>query len=239
MENRLQTSFMPKRPVVGGGMEALRQKSPPNFLLIVGVVVFIIALAAFGGLYWYKSSITASNEVKKQQIQEAIKNFEPELTKQLTVLKTRIDSGNQLLSNHIAFSSVLGLLESITTKTVRYTEMTFGISNDATSREQKMNIAMKGEAQNYAAVAFQSDLFAKNENIRNSIFSDLNLNDKGNVVFNVSADIIPTSVLYKKTLPDAEVIVPPQTETPPAPIATTTATTTPVKKGTTTPSKKP
>jgi hypothetical protein len=235
MENRLQTSFMPKRPVVGGGMESLRQKSPPSFLMIIGVVVFVITLAGFGGMYWYKGSITASNEVKKQQIQDAIKNFEPELTKQLTVLKTRIDSGKQLLGNHIAFSSVLGLLESITTKTVRFTEMTFDSSTEPQTKAQKVSIAMKGESQNYAAVAFQSDLFAKNENIKSAVFSDLNLNDKGMVVFTAKADIIPSSILYKKTLPETEIM--PAEEAlvlPPTTVATTTASTTPAKKATTT-----
>lgn len=217
MENRLQTSFMPKRPVVGGPGEPLRKKSPPNLLMIIGVLIFILTIAAFGGLYWYEGVLVKSNEAKRLQIEEAIRNFEPELTKKLTVLKTRIDSGKQLLSNHIAFSSVLGLLESNTAVTVRFTEMNFSVTSDASTREQKMSIALKGEAQGYSSVAFQSDLFAKNENIRNPIFSDLNLNEKGLVGFIAKADVVSASMLYRKTLPEnmpvtteQQISVPPQ-----------------------------
>lgn len=193
---------MPKRPVVGGPGEPLMKKSPPNFLMIIGVAIFVLTILAFGGLYWYEGVLTKGNEAKRLQIEEAIKNFEPELTKQLTVLKTRIDYGKQLLSNHIAFSSVLGLLESSTAVTVRFTEMSFNVTSDLATRQQKMDISLKGEAQGYSSVAFQSDLFSKNENIKNPIFSDLNLNEKGLVGFSVKADVVPTSVLYKKTLPE-------------------------------------
>lgn len=227
MENRLQTSFMPKRPIVGGGPAPIRQKSPPSFLMIIGVLIFIFTLGLFGGLWWYEGSLVRSNEAKRLQIENEIRNFEPELTRELTVLKTRIDSGKQLLSNHIAFSSVLGLLETITAKSVRFSEMTFTSSPDAVTRESKMTLALKGESDSYVSVAFQSDLFAKHENIRNPIFSDLNLNEKGFVGFAVKADIVPTSVLYKNTISGSAPVIIEESLTP-------TGTTTPGGTGATT-----
>lgn len=228
MENRFQTSFIPKRPVVAGANDIVRRKGPPSFLLIVGVLVFIVALAATGGLFLYKRTLAASNEQKKLQIEDAIRDFAPELTSQLTVLKSRIDSGKSLLGNHVAFSSVLNLLEVGTAKTVRFTDMTFTYTVDPVTREQKVNINMKGEAQTYAAVAFQSDMFSKNENLRNPVFSDLNLNDRGLVIFNVKADLNPKSILYKNFVSGASS----QNNSANSAAATTvTGTTTPANSG--------
>src|SRR3989344_3348115 len=158
METRFQTSFIPQKPIVTGGAEIVRRKAPPNFFLILGIVVFIFALALFGGLFLYKGTLTKSNQEKKQKITEAINNFEPELTKQLSLLKARVDSSKQLLRGHVAVTSLLALLESVTAQTIRFREMSFTVSADAISREQKMGMTLKGESQGYASIAFQSDV---------------------------------------------------------------------------------
>jgi len=217
MENRFQTSFIPKRPIVSGGSQFIKPKGPPSFFIIIGVVVFLITMGVFGGLYFYKKSLTTANEAKKQQIQTAIKNFEPELTRQLTVLKTRVDSSKQLLGNHIAVSSLLKLLETNTTQAVRFSEMSFSISLDQASGGQKMGMSLKGEASNYNTVAFQSDVFTKNDNFKSPVFSDFNLNDKGVILFNVRADIDPKIILYKQGI----IAVPPASVSNP-PVATST-----------------
>lgn len=197
MENRFQTSFIPQKPPVPGGGEIYRPKSPPNFFVIFGFIVFLFILAIFGGLFFYKGTLTKSNEGKKQKISAEIKNFEPELTRELTLLKARIDSSKQLLANHVAASSLFLLLQDITAQTVRFRDMTFTVSEDSLSRERKVGVVLKGEAASYSSIAFQSDIFSRNENLKSPIFFDVNLNEQGFVEFNVRADVMQKAVTYK------------------------------------------
>jgi hypothetical protein len=198
MDNRLQATFMPRQSAVTG--EAyVRPKGPPNFLMIIGVVVFLLTLAAIGGLFFYKGYVEASNDEKKAQIEEAIQNFEPELTKELTTLKARVDAGRYLLEGHKAISVFFSLLGANTAQTVRFRDMNISIGNDKT-----LTLSMEGEARSYNAIAFQSDAFSKVEYIKNPIFSDLVLDEDGLITFNVTAQIDPAAVSYKKLFPGSQ-----------------------------------
>lgn len=219
MENRFQATFMPRQaPVPGTGDAYIRPKNPPNFLMIVGVTIFVLALLALGGLYLYRSFVMASNADKKAAVEEAIKNFEPELTKELTVIKARMDAGKYLLENHKAVSLLFKLLEANTAQTVRFNEFSFTVLPD-----RKIDLTMKGEARTYNAIAFQSDVFSKIEQIRSPLFSNLSIDEKGLISFSVEAELDPTVVSYKQLVKNfvLPTLLPIATTTP------TTATTTP------------
>lgn len=217
MDNRFQATFMPRQAVVPGTGDAYaRPKTPPNFLMIVGVLVFILVALALGGLFLYRSYVKASNEDKQARVEEAIKNFEPELTKELTVIKARMDAGKFLLENHKAVSLLFALLEANTAQTVRFSELTYTVNSD-----KKIDLTMKGEARTYHAIAFQSDVFSKLDSLKNPMFSNLAIDLKGMISFNVKAELDPSAVSYKKLV---------QGFVPPAEV---TATTTPVSATTT------
>lgn len=191
MENRLQPTFIPHRPNTPGDPYA-RPKGPTSFFMVIAVVLFLLMLVAGGGLYVYKGQLTQSNEAKKAQVQEAINNFEPELTKELSVLKARIDIGKQLLENHTAFSLLLALLQINTVQPVRFTELSYVVSQD-----KKISLTLKGESRSYNAIAFQSDVFSKLQPVKTPVFGGLDLDDKGNITFGVTAELDPASVSYK------------------------------------------
>jgi len=207
MDNRLQATFMPRQSAVSG--EAyVRPKGPPNFLMIIGVVIFILTSATIGALFFYKGYVEASNETKKTEVREAIENFEPELTKELTTLKARVDAGKYLVNNHSAVSVLFALLGLNTAQTIRFQSMDVSISQD-----KKITLSLQGESRSYNAIAFQSDIFSKVEYIKNPIFSNLSLGEDGVITFNVSAEIDPSAISYKKLFPgstdEKQVVLPP------------------------------
>ena len=195
--------------------------------MMIAVGIFVIAILLFGGLFGYKYFLTKQNDEKKAQIAEAIEKFDPELTKNLTLLRTRLDTAKQLLSSHEAFTVFLSILQQNTVQTVRFSDLSYTSGND-----NKISISMKGEANSYAAVAFQSDVFGTNENLKAVTISNLALNDKGIVTFDVKADIYPESVAYSLTVdptlptlpvdPVKEVIMPLES-LPPTGAATTSS----------------
>ncbi|HLP43964.1 MAG TPA: hypothetical protein VK145_01680 [Candidatus Nanoarchaeia archaeon] len=223
MDNRLQATFMPRQSP-GANDAYVRPKGPPNFLMGIALVLILLVGAAWGGLYFYRSSITQSNEAKRAQIEAAVKNFEPELTKELTILKARVDAGKTLMSNHIAFSEFLELLGATTVQTVQFTDFGF-----ATGDSGKIEVNLKGQARSYNAIAFQSDVFSRVKQFIAPVFSGLVLDEKGNLNFSVSFELDPSTVKYSDLFAAAPLSLPVEVAT------TTTATTTP--SGTTSPAR--
>lgn len=190
---------MPRQPVVPGVGDAYaRPKKPLNFLMIVGVSVFVLAGIALGGLYFYKSIVVASNGDKKTKVEEAIKNFEPALTRELTAIKARMDAGKYLLDNHKAASLLFSILELNTAQTVQFTELSYAAASD-----KSIELSMKGKAHSYNAVAFQSDVFSRIEQLKNPVFGSLAIDEKGVISFSVKAGLEPSAVMYRKLIQPA------------------------------------
>lgn len=169
-------------------------------MLIAGVL-FLAALGATVALFAYNAVLTKTNADKENKINEAIRTFAPDLTKQLTVLKARIDTAKTLLQSHAALSVFLSLLEQNTAQTIRFKNFAYAVGAD-----NKMAISMKGESVSYEAVAFQSDVLSRNDNLQSVIFSNINLDETGMVGFNVKANIDPKSVSYQSAVSAAATV---------------------------------
>ncbi len=224
MDNRLQATFMP-RQVPGANDTYTRPKGPPNFLMGIALVLILLVGGAWGGLYFYKGQISKANDAKKTQIQDAVNNFDPDLTKQLTVLKARLDAGKSLITGHTAFSRFLDLLSANTVQTIQFSDLSYTYSDD-----NKIQVDLKGSAHSYNAIAYQSDVFSKVPQIQTPVFSGLELNDKGVITFNVTAKIDPKVVSYADQFKNSSTIplpVPVEPSTTPATTTRTTSRTTP------------
>lgn len=222
MDNRLQATFMP-RQAPGGNDAYVRPKGPPNFLMGIALVLILLVACAWVGLFLYKGHLAESNDAKRTQIETAVKNFEPELTKELTILKARVDAGKTLISNHVAFSEFLELLAATTVQTVQFTDFGF-----TTADNGKIEIGLKGQARSYNSIAFQSDVFSRVKQFIAPVFSGLVLDEKGNLNFNVSFELDPSTIKYSDLFAGTAASLPVE-------VVTTTATTTPT--GTTSPAR--
>ena len=194
MEQNFQTSFIPKKPMIEERTVASR---PISFLTVVSVVIFFTVIIATGALYFY-DRILVKNIIKMENDLNLAKNrFEPSKIIQLQVLDKRLRASSEILSKHIAISPIFEALQSITLKTVSYTKFSYDFDD---SKNAKIKVKMNGVAVGYRSVAFQSDLFAKNKYLIDPVFSNLLLDDKGNVLFDLEFSVDPTFVDYKKML---------------------------------------
>ena len=194
MEQNFQTSFIPKKPMIEERTVASR---PISFLTVVSVVIFFTVIIATGALYFY-DKVLAKNITKMENDLNLAKNrFEPSKIIQLQVLDKRLRASSEILAKHIAISPIFEALQSITLKTVSYTKFSYDFDD---SKNAKIKVKMNGIAIGYRSVAFQSDLFAKNKYLIDPVFSNLLLDDKGNVLFDLEFSVDPTFVDYKKML---------------------------------------
>jgi len=126
----------------------------------------------------------------------------------------------------VVTSPLFDYLESSTLKSVRFTEFSY---NTAPSG---VELVVRGEAGGYAAVALQADIFNKGSYFKDSTFSDLSLDERGNVTFTYQAKVAPSLISYQKQIEEMvanqPAVVAPATTTPDVATSSpeTTATTT-------------
>jgi len=194
MEQNFQTSFIPKKPMIE---ERAVGSQPVSFLTVICFAIFFTLVIASGALFFYKG-ILANDIVKMENDLNLAQNrFEPSKIVQLQDLNKRLNASSEILSKHIAISPIFKALQSITMKNVSYTKFDYEFSGDVNA---KIMVKMSGIAVGYRSVALQSDLFAKNRYFIDPIFSNLMLDDKGNVIFDLEFSVDPNFVDYKKTL---------------------------------------
>ncbi len=195
MDQNFQTSFIPKKPIVE---ERSSPSRPIGFLTIISIFVFFTMALSVGGVYFYKSILAKQITELGNSLNLAKNRFEPQQITRLQQVDKRLTAANEILSRHIAISPVFQIIGQVTEKGVRYTKFSYTApeSGDANS----VTVKMSGQALNYRTIAMQADLFSKNKNIIDPVFSNLSLDDKGSVLFDLTFSIDRKLVDYKQVL---------------------------------------
>lgn len=194
MEQNFQTSFIPKKPMI---KERAVAKRSVGFLLVLSIFVLFTISIASGGLYFYKE-IAIKNITKMENDLNLAKNrFEPSKINQLQTLDTRLRASTEILSKHLAISPIFQALQTITMKTVRFTDFNYDFGNE---KNAQILVKMSGAAIGYRSIALQSDLFAKSKYFIDPIFSNLSLDNSGSVIFDLDFSVDPTFIDYKNML---------------------------------------
>ena len=200
MDKEFQTSFIPKKTVI----EAPKKiRSGSGALNLFSFIIFIASLISAGGAYFYRESVKTNIDEFKKSLAIAKNQFEPSLITELQILDKRINAANAILDQHVAVSPIFELLQDSTLPTVRYSDFTYEI--DPTTN--LVDIQMKGEAKGYNFIALQADLFNDNKFIKNPIFSDLVLDQNGNVDFALTFSVDKSLVSYESFLDREEPIL--------------------------------
>lgn len=198
MEEKFQTSFIPKKPII---KERATSSRPVGFLVIISVFILITMIIVTGGLYFY-NTVLSKNILKMENDLNLAKNrFEPSKIVQLQVLDKRLNASSEILSKHITISPIFEALQLITMKTIGYNEFSYDFDG---TKNEKIKVRLSGVALGYRSIALQSDLFTGNKNFIDPVFSDLLLDDKGNVLFDLDFTLDPSFVDYKRVLQSSE-----------------------------------
>lgn len=207
-----------------------------SVLGLLAVIVFIIALVLSVGVFGYKFYLKSQIASLGSQLDAARQSLEPGTINDLARLNTKLSSTRGILLSHVAISPLFDLLEKYTVQSIRFTEFNYA----GAGANPTPTLILKGSAHGYSAVAYQSKTFSDPAvaALKQPVFSDLNLDDKGNVGFTVTATVDPALISFAKEVAPAVVPSGPST-TLKTNAATSTATTTvAVASGTTTPTKK-
>lgn len=195
MEGDFQTSFIPKKPL---SEDRVQTAKPVSIFVFVATIIFFASLLGAGLMYFYKASLVRSVSVSKANLDKAKEAFEGDFIKELQDFDRRISASNEILSSHITLSPIFEALGVATLKSVQYTKFSHKITGTGTSA--KIVVSMSGKADNYTAIALQSDQLTQNKYIKDPIFENLTLDDRSNVLFDLTFQVDPSFVLFGEKL---------------------------------------
>ena len=190
MEGKLQTSFIPRQPLVENG--AKKAPKSASIFSIVGWFIFIVAVLASVGVFAYEQYLTKSIDSKNIELNNDIKSFDTATVDHFVQLDSRFQAANILLQNHLAASTLLDLIANNTIQSVQFTD--FKYTDDDSG---KLTLALSGKAPSFASVALQSDTFSSQPYLQNQVFSNLGLDQDGGVLFKFTASVDQTTLKYK------------------------------------------
>ena len=190
MENSFQTSFIPKKLITSN----LSDKEPRNFFSLIATFLLIVSILISVGLFVYKIYLTKQQELLSASLTKTRDSFEKDTIDELELFDKRIQSAEQILSNHIVLSPTFALLGEITIPAVQYTNF------QQQTTDQGFLVNIEGLALDYRSIALQADMFnsAKGHSFKNVLFSDLTKDKNNNISFNLKFNIEPELLSYEK-----------------------------------------
>jgi hypothetical protein len=195
MEKDFQTSFIPKKPMIE---ERATSSRPISFFTVFSIFIFASVLIGTGGLYFYNGLLNKNLKDMESSLNSAKDRFEPSKIVQLQVLDKRLKASTEILSNHIAISPIFQALQGLTMKTIRFTKFSYSMGNEKNAK--LVTVKMSGLAVGYRSVALQADLFSKNKLFIDPIFSNLSLDNSGNVIFDLEFSVDPAFIDYDRVI---------------------------------------
>jgi hypothetical protein len=197
METPIQTSFIPKKPMDSSPSVSSSSNRPTNWILFIATIIFIASLALAVGVYFHRAYLIKQQAALDSQIERAKASFEPEFVSDIEKLDRKLTASSKILENHITASPVFELLSTLTLKQIRYSEFSFTVDENNVSNAR---VLLSGKADGYRTIALQADLFSSNRNIIDPIFSNLVLDEKGQVLFDLAFEVPIDSILYENNL---------------------------------------
>ena len=171
-----------------------------SIFTIIAIFVLFAVILTTGGFYLWREKIKENITQKESELNLAKGRFEQKKIEKLQLLDKRLRASTEILSRHVSITPVFEALSALTMKTVRFNQFSYDLG---TEKDAKVSIKMSGIAVGYRSVALQSDLFGtkdEGKSFIDPVFSNLKLDDKGNVLFDLEFLVDPGFVNYKQTI---------------------------------------
>ena len=224
MEPSLQTSFIPKQALnpaqvnrSAGAPKTVKSEGAGLFTLLSFVILFL-SVAAAGGTFVYRNhllnllyspcEVTAQTQPNGDilgqagtvdsecglhaSLEDKRRKLDDESLSRMQRLDTKMKLATTVLNGHLSLLPLFDILSTSTLKTLRFTK--FNTLN------QQVNIS--GVASSYEDIAVQSEVLNDMPEIKNALFSNLDLDKEGNVIFNLTFSVSPSALTYRSIFLD-------------------------------------
>lgn len=204
METKFQTSFIPKKPII---QDSSTYKAPKSTSVFMMIAVFIFLISVGGAVFAFVAEglLIKRQEQYQLDLVENEKSFNEPLIDEIKKANTKIDFAKKLITNHVAITEALTIVSQLVAEKVTFSDFSITAPGSLVKGEESTyKITMRGVANSFSTLAFQSDVFGAssrygtNKVLKNPILSDLTTDDNGDVKFNFTAEIRPQDISYEK-----------------------------------------
>lgn len=211
-------SFIPKGSLVR--RESFLERPRPRSLVgYLALLAFVVSVGSYAGFYTYSSFYKKDIESMREEISKTEQKLinDPQVeTAQL--FSSRSNLASSLLESHTVVSPAFKFLSDNTIESIFYNKFSFTQNPDGSK------IDLTGEAESYAALVFQADVFRSKKELLDFDISNISLTPFGNVSFSLILTLAPDFFSYSKNLGGVEVETASSTEIIVPPVANISAT---------------
>jgi hypothetical protein len=180
-------SFIPKKSLTA----PVSKERGESFLLSLSVIVLIISLLSYGGVFVYQGSLKAQIDQNTKKLDEMKGQLDPETVKGINRVAQRIEALKEIMANHRSVVGFFRLLGDNTLKTIRYSNFLYSGVGDSPI------VTLQGTAKSFGSISLQSQQLGLIPNISNVLFSGFSLKDGGVVGFTAKITADPQLFAYK------------------------------------------
>lgn len=211
MEQHFKSSFIPRKDIaISTHGSSVSQHVERGLIDKIAVLIFVLTLFAWGGLFGYQKYVEASITKTEKQIVEARSRIDNSKVDEFRALGKQIEVSKQLFNDHVFVSPIFDVVDQFTLPSVQLLNFTFELLPAG------LRIETEGRASNFAAVELQEQMFKKAEGIKDAHIFDMGLDtETGEVTFNATFVMPRNEILYTELMKQvtAPVVQPIQTET--------------------------
>ena len=171
--NLIPTEYRQKR----AGLKAIFSKTVGIIL-----VLLILSLLIYGGLFIYKKTLTQKINDLNKSISELESKRDSKLENAIYKADKKLKSVENLFKSHLYWSDVFAKIEKLVVSSVYFTEMKINITDNT------INLDLSGTSKNYTDLAQQMISFKEDEDklIEKVELSDIKPNDIEGIDFTLS-----------------------------------------------------
>jgi hypothetical protein len=185
----IPTSFIPQKQNFGSSNR--QTVVGTNLFLITALVIFGVVIILSGGLFMYTRYLQHSAEEKSIELKSKESGVNKDIADGFIRLRDRLETGKELVQNHILLSQFFTTLESITLSNIRFSSLKLTVAGDKSAR-----VELTGSARNFNALAAQSNTLAGDKRFKRAIFSGIKIAPDRSVDFSLTTDIEPKMILF-------------------------------------------
>lgn len=200
MEPKFQQTFIPRKPVAGRptfGQPVKKNISVNisrrvNVLSMLATLIFIIAILGVCGVFGYSLYLKHNIERLHGELEAEIADLKHDEIEKVSLLDLRLRSAKTVIGKHVMSTNLLDLLGALTLHSIRYSDLSYETVPGGAPK-----LSISGSTNDFESVALQSSVLKNNSSVTEVQFSELDVDEDGDVVFTIEASFKPDLIQFK------------------------------------------
>jgi len=152
---------------------------------ILIIVLLILSVGAYLGLYFYNDSLNAQLQDLKSQVEEVNKERDVEFEKKVLSLESAMLIFENIFENHNYWSNIFSKLETLTIPQVIYFDF-----DGIISKNGSVDLSFDGRTTGYTYLAKQMVSFLDDPMVTNLELTGLSLGSEGGIEFGLNVNLL-------------------------------------------------